>query len=77
MQNILKTLKPVSIGFIAAAIIPICISLFKEVEGLYTLGMVAIMALVFFMSEKLNKLHPGFIILGAFLIGIIFDFVKF
>lgn len=77
MQNILKTLKPVSIGFIAAAIIPIYISLFKEVEGLYTLLMVAIMALVFFMREKLNKLHPGFIILGAFLIGIIFDFVKF
>ena len=77
MKNILKTLKPVSIGFIAAAIIPIYISLFKEVRGSYILGMIAIMTIVFFLREKLNKLHPGFIILGAFIIGIIFDFVKF
>lgn len=71
---ILNTLKPVSIGFIVAAIIPIYISLFKGADAIWTLITILLFGTVFFIREKFGKIHPAFIIFGAFIVGIIVDF---
>lgn len=71
---ILNALKPVSIGLIIAAIIPIYISLFKGTDAIWSVVTVLLFGAVFLIREKFKKIHPAFIIFGAFFIGIIMDF---
>lgn len=72
VDAIMETLKPMSIGFIIAAIIPVVISLFKT-GNMANWLIVGIIAIIFTIRQKFNKLHPGFIILGAFVLGICID----
>ncbi|MCI6609355.1 MAG: chromate transporter [Ezakiella sp.] len=72
-QRILKMLKTVSIGLIIAAVLPIVLSLFKgakTTEMLYTL---VIIVMVFFTREKYKKLHPIYILLVFFILGLGID----
>lgn len=74
VKSIMNYLKPMSIGFILAAIIPIIISLFSDKtvnEGI----VVGIILVIFIIRQKFNKLHPGFLILAAFLTGIVVDLI--
>lgn len=72
VKAIMDYLKPMSIGFIIAAVIPIIISIFSShTIDFKIVG--AIIVIIFIIREKFNKLHPGFIILAAFLLGIILD----
>lgn len=72
---ILKTLKSVSIGLIVAAIIPIYISLFKGSTSAWAIITILLFGIVFLVREKFSKIHPAFLIFGAFFIGIIADFI--
>lgn len=73
MQNIMEYLKPISVGFIAAAVIPLIFAIFSDKShlelGIYLLLIVA----VIFIRERYNKLHPGIIILATFIVGLLID----
>lgn len=74
VKSIMEFLKPMSIGFILAAIIPIIISLFND-GGINKYLVVGIILIIFIIRQNFNKLHPGFLILAAFLVGVIVDLI--
>ena len=72
VESIMNYLKPMSLGFILAAVAPILLGLFKN-QAINKYLLVGIFALVFFIREKLPKIHPAFIILAGFVAGILMD----
>lgn len=74
-QRILKMLKTVSIGLIIAAVLPIAVSLFKGAKTIEIIYTFAIIVLVFYTREKYKKLHPIYILLTFFMLGLGIDFL--
>ena len=72
VESIMTYLKPMSLGFILAAVAPILIGLFKN-QAISNYLLVGIFVLVFFIREKFPKIHPAFIILTGFVAGILMD----
>lgn len=72
VESIMTYLKPMSLGFILAAVAPILIGLFKN-HAISNYLLVGIFILVFFIREKFPKIHPAFIILTGFVAGILMD----
>ena len=72
VRAIMEYLKPMSIGFILAAVLPIVLRILKDPD-VNNYFFAAIIIFVFIIREKFPKFHPAFIIGGGFVVGILMD----
>lgn len=73
VKNTLSYLQAASIGFIFSSILPIFMGFLQGEEGSRWIPLALWFVGILFLREKIRKLHPGLLILGALCIGIVLD----